>query len=443
MLIRTICLLLCSIFFLSLSAQKATKKWKKELNALITESEVFQKSFTGFYLTEHHSETPLYEHAADKYYTPASNTKLFTFYTALNILGDTLPTFHYQQSDTAIVFWGTGDPSFLNPYLTTDSSALNFFKNSPLPLHYSNHNFRDQRFGSGWAWDDYAYSYQPERCGFPIYGNVVIFDREEGQANFKVLPNFFHDAVRLNPNLDAKYARFVRLENKNIFECNSQALTGKPFVRERPFIYDETVFRNLLGEASGKTIHPFDGYLQVDSIQTFYSNTPADSLYRLLLQDSDNFVAEQLLLTCSNQVFGTQNTEQIIEYATENFLMDLPDKPIWRDGSGLSRYNLFTPRSIVKLLQNIYKKLPQNRVFALFPAGGESGTIEDWYAGEDQPYVYAKTGTLSNKHCLSGYLRTKSGQVLIFSFMHNNYVDGTKPIKEEMEKVLEWIRENW
>lgn len=443
MLTRIVILILFTVYILPLSAQNANKKWRKELHAQIVESPVFQKSFTGFYLSEAESETALYEYDADRYFTPASNTKLFTFYTALNILGDTLPTLHYQQSDTSIVFWGTGDPSFLNTYLPVDSTVLDFFINSKQPLYYSNHNFDDQRFGSGWAWDDYLYNYQPEKCTFPIYGNIVVFEKEENQANFSVTPEFFRNRVRLNPGLDGKYAKFRRLEFQNIFECNHQALASKPYVRERPFNYTSEFFLELLNDATGRTIQPYNGYLNIDSIQTVYSGIHVDSLYRLLLQPSDNFVAEQLLLTCSNELFGTQNTRQVIDYAVENLLNDLPDKPIWRDGSGLSRYNLFTPRSLAKLLQKIYKKIPEDRIFALFPAGGESGTIEKWYGGKEKPYVFAKTGTLSNKHCLSGYIKTKSDQVLVFSFMHQNFIDGTKPIKEEMQKVLEWVYENY
>jgi D-alanyl-D-alanine carboxypeptidase/D-alanyl-D-alanine-endopeptidase (penicillin-binding protein 4) len=84
-------------------------------------------------------------------------------------------------------------------------------------------------------------------------------------------------------------------------------------------------------------------------------------------------------------------------------------------------------------------------MFALFPAGGESGTIKNWYAaldGED-PYVYAKTGTLSNNHCLSGFLITKSGRKLLFSFMNNHYVTSSSIVKAEMEKVLRHIRSRY
>lgn len=426
-----------------LTAQKVNKKWLKNLTTQIEESPIFSQSFTGFYLSEPDAEVPIYEYDSDKYFTPASNTKLYTFYTALNVLGDTLPTLYYQKQREGIVFWGTGDPSFLNPYLSADSTILNFFKNTEQPLFYSNHNFQDERFGSGWAWDDYLYNFQPEKCAFPIYGNIVQFGHEKGRSGFEVSPAFFKNNTRLNPSIKSKRARFRRLEDSNIFECNPQALTGKSYEREVPFKYSPATFIDLLSTASGKDIQPFTGYLSVDSIQVLQSGIHADSLYRLLLQDSDNFIAEQLLLTCSNELFGTQNTDQVIDYAKANFLNDLPDEAIWRDGSGLSRYNLFTPRSMAKLLQKIYQKIPPKRIFALFPAGGVSGTIEDWYGGKENPYVFAKTGTLSNRHCLSGYLLTKSGKTLVFSFMHNNYVDGTRPIKEEMEKVLAWIYDNY
>lgn len=84
------------------------------------------------------------------------------------------------------------------------------------------------------------------------------------------------------------------------------------------------------------------------------------------------------------------------------------------------------------------------KIFAYFPSGGASGTIRSWYKSDDEhPYVYAKTGTLSGVHCLSGYLLTKSGKTLHFSFMHNNYVISSSELKKEMEKVLYLIYDQY
>ncbi len=159
---------------------------------------------------------------------------------------------------------------------------------------------------------------------------------------------------------------------------------------------------------------------------------------------SDNFVAEQLLLLCSSTRQDTLSTEWTIDYVTENYLADLPDRPLWVDGSGLSRYNMQTPRTMIAVLQKVDSLLSDERIRTIFPAGGVSGTVEDWYSNPGQkPYVFAKTGTLSGKHCLSGFLYTQRGRKLIFSFMHNNYVTSSSVFKVEMERILRMIYEEY
>src|SRR5690606_39863376 len=88
-------------------------------------------------------------------------------------------------------------------------------------------------------------------------------------------------------------------------------------------------------------------------------------LYKVMMQDSDNFIAEQLLLSCAGVLSDTLAPEIAIDYMKANFLSDLPDEPIWIDGSGLSRYNLFTPRSIVMLWDKILESVPRQRLFRL------------------------------------------------------------------------------
>ena len=139
----------------------------------------------------------------------------------------------------------------------------------------------------------------------------------------------------------------------------------------------------------------------------------------------------------------TLNSAKTRTFVLENYLKDLRQKPRWVDGSGLSRYNLFTPESMVHVLHKMYQEIPKERLLLFFPAGGQSGTLEEWYPGDANPYIFAKTGSLGNNHNLSGYLLTKSGRTLIFSFMNNHFMDNPSEIKERMQRIFEGIRDTY
>jgi D-alanyl-D-alanine carboxypeptidase/D-alanyl-D-alanine-endopeptidase (penicillin-binding protein 4) len=159
-----------------------------------------------------------------------------------------------------------------------------------------------------------------------------------------------------------------------------------------------------------------------------------------MLLPSDNLFAEQILLMASGLMNDTLSSKTMIKMAKERLFKDWADELVWVDGSGLSRYNMFTPRTMNKLLTLLRKELGEERLFSLLPVGGESGTLEDWYEGNPTPYVYAKTGTLSNNHTLSGYIKTNKGKTLIFTLMVNHYEHSTSKVRKSMGVVLEKIR---
>jgi len=178
-----------------------------------------------------------------------------------------------------------------------------------------------------------------------------------------------------------------------------------------------------------------------DQLHTLFS-IPVDSLYRVMMQESDNFIAEQLLIMCAGILSDTLKPEIAIRYALKSFLSDLPDDPIWVDGSGLSRYNLFTPRTIVSLWEKIYARVPQPRLFNLLAVGGQTGTLKNSYK-TNPAFVFGKTGSLSNNQSLSGYLVTRKGKVLIFSFMNGNFIAPGREIRSMMEHILTTIRDKY
>ncbi len=420
-----------------------------ELQMMFDTSKVFSGNFTGFMLYDPETDSVYYAQYEDKYFTPASNTKLLTFYAGLKMLPDSLPALQYVVNGDSLMFRGTGAPSFLHPDFGT-SEIYDFLKNSDKQLYYTDEHFDDELLGPGWSWSDFNYYYSAEKSPFPIYGNIMRVTVEEiekqqiasGPDGLKVSPAFLRSKID-----SASYQKNRPLIAREFFNNNYKyhpKADTVTYTVDRPFHYSPELITDMLSDTLGKSVT----YMESGFPEEFNTmlSISADTAYKRMLQPSDNFIAEQLLLVASSQLGETLNSRFAIEYMKENHLKEMPDEPQWVDGSGLSRYNMFTPRSMIWLINEIDKEFDSDHeLFDLFPAGGESGTISNWYAAPDgeTPYVFAKTGTLSNNHCLSGFVITKKGRKLIFSFMNNHYVTSSSVVKEEMQKVLEFIRETY
>lgn len=421
------------ICFLLLLACSPAAYLKKK----IASAEKNLQDHMGFILYDPTTQKTLFEHKASQYFTPASNTKIFTFYTGLQLLGDSVPAIKYKVNGDSLFFWGLGDPSFLYKNVFQNTRVTSFLGESNHQLFFSGSNFQTDRFGVGWAWDDYKYDYSSERSSFPVYGNVIsVFENETSKLS--VRPAYFSNLVVTAPT--------KKKETEVIRDVGSNQLTffpGEELLKDTidiPFQVDEDLIVELLADTLDKTVTKINKQLPKDA--SLFRSIPADSLYKAMMQESDNFIAEQILLMSAAILSDTLKPEIAIDYMMKNFLADLPDKPVWVDGSGLSRFNLFTPRSIVKLWEKISTQVPQERLFKLLAVGGKNGTLKDWYKAEE-PYIYGKTGTLSNNHSLSGFIITKRGKTLIFSCMSANYVKPTSEVRKSMEVLLKFIRDRY
>ena len=420
---KIVVLLLLTFLFTGCSSTR--RHLAKKIDARI-ETAFYKNQFTGILLIDAATKDTLYKSNSSKYFIPASNTKIFTLYTALKLLPDRIPTLKYSFTGDTLYIQGTGDPSTLHPYLK-DSTALHFIKKYANIALYTN-NFKDEKLGPGWSWDDYQYYYSPERNGFPLYGNVLTIENGD---TLKVHPEYFKDSI-----IPISYA-LNRDQNKNRFYFD----TSKKDTLEIPFIVDSGLTKELLEKYLQRKIHSTNK-MPVDSLKVLYG-IPSDTIYKRMMEVSDNFLAEQLLLLASSTLSDSLNSAKARRFVLDNHLSDLKQPPRWVDGSGLSRYNLFTPESMVHVLYKLYVEIPKERLFQFFPIGGVSGTLEDWYSGNPEPYLYAKTGSLSNNHCLSGYLLTKSGKILIFSFMNNHFMENPSQIKQHMQTIFEEIRDSY
>ena len=376
--------------------------------------------FKGFVLYNPETKKEIINHNGAKYFTPASNTKLYTFYAAYKTLGDSIKGLEYIERNDTLYIKGTADPTLL--YNFEDSKTIAFFQEHQGTISIIDESIDDDKFGSGWSWGDYQYYYMPEKSLFPIHGNIVSYAMKKDSVisgpshftqNIEVL-----DSIEINRAFDKNH--FYLAKNDSTFNYI-------------PFKTSTTLVAKLLSDTLQK---PINVVTKSNSIpfKTLYS-VAVDSVYKQMLVVSDNFIADQLMLQVGKETSGKYNVHEGIKYILKNHLSDLPQEPRWVDGSGLSRYNLFTPEDTVHLLTKMYEEIPLEKLLSYFPVGGKSGTLRNWY-GNETPYVYAKSGTLSNNYSLSGYLITKKGTLLIFSYMNNHYKLTNSQIRTQIQEHL-------
>ena len=400
---------------------------KKELIDQHFNSDFYSTQFTGFYLYDPITKEELYNYNGNKFFIPASNTKIFTLYTSMKMLNDSIPAFKYQLINDELHVQGTGDPTFLHPKYK-NTRAVDFLKNNGSKLIFHWNNFDEESFLPGWTWDDFRKNYSPERSQFPIHENLVSISKNGN--SIKTFPTYFEELTEIR-----------EMPEPRSFYDNKFYISNKKRSAKVPFIVNETVIEKSLSQILGKPVDMVKSPMAREA-KVFYSQK-SDDVYREMMESSDNFLAEHLLILASSTLPGKLSAAEVIAYAKQNLLKELKQQPEWFDGSGLSRYNLFTPQSFSQVLEKMYNEFPEERLFSIFPIGGKTGTIKNRYRDTMQPYIYAKTGTLSNNVTLSGYLKTKSGRTLIFSLMNNNSVKNLSWIRNENEKLLRIVRDHY
>ncbi|MBT0812373.1 D-alanyl-D-alanine carboxypeptidase [Litoribacter ruber] len=415
----------------SLIAQPSRDK-TAELESYFNKDSFFNNHLTGFMLYDLDTQQPVYEKNSHLYFIPASTTKLVTFFSSLITLGDSTTILRYVNKGNEVTVWGTGDPSWKYHALPQQPRLREFFDKYE-KINFSDANWKDQAFGFGWQWDDYYFSYSAEKSPFPIYGNVAKVINRNNKP--EVSPSLF----RQNLTTSDRDVRNVQREfHSNQFYYNPRTYNGmNTYV---PFLTSQQTFAQLASSELNKMVIPTKEKLPKDHQRLKGIRTEA--LYKEMMLESDNFIAEHLLLMISDELFQELNSERAIDYIKKTYLIDLPDELLWVDGSGLSRHNLMTPRSLVVLMDKIYRVMPDEMLFNLLPKGGVSGTLKNNYHAP-KPYVFGKTGTISNNHSLVGFVRTKSDKLYAFAFMNNNYPYKASKVRAEMEKVMVYIRENF
>jgi serine-type D-Ala-D-Ala carboxypeptidase/endopeptidase (penicillin-binding protein 4) len=478
-------LIFCFLFLILASSCSIEKQISRSAQQVITDPSL-KTAHVGISIYEPETGKRWYDHNGDKYFVPASNTKIPTCYAGMKYLDDSLVglRYGYADDDTAkklIVFQPTGDPTFLHTDYKSQP-AFDFLKKrigtERFRVAYMDTMWQDQQWGSGWSWNDYAEYYMAERSPFPVFGNVIDIALESIEKRirpvdaygvkslhlFKTGDSYFDSLINsqrvqgLSTHTIKDTIQYVSIQreigsNSFMIEKSGTPFTRTtiPFATMQSFTAMDYLSKTLNREIgivlpAGKNRYYFNWNLSDAgplTINTWHlvKSQPTDSMLRPMMHRSDNFFAEQTLLMVSNEKLGIMSDSKIIDTLLKTDLKDLPQKPRWADGSGLSRYNLFTPQDFVFILNKIKTEFGMDRVKDIFPTGGE-GTLRNYYKA-DSTYIYAKTGSLSGVLALSGYLYTKKGKLLIFSTLVNNHQASPTDIRRAIERFLQGIRNKY
>lgn len=416
------------------SSQYLSKKEAKTIDEHLRKH-ALSDHFQGLVVYDPEAEKVVYNHQGDKLFTPASNVKILTLRAALEHLPDSLPLYEQLNDGRSVYLKGTGNPALFHPefYTYYQVASLQLMLRGFDSVFIYNPEVAPERFGAGWAWDDYSHYYQPEKSAFPIYGNSLFVEWDSVRREIKLEPEYLAQFSRIRLG-GGEGMELDRGEFINDFKVNVGAQTRHETKRSIPFTVEPYLISRLWEDKMDRVFkHRYEAPRGRWEPKGFIR---MDTMLRKMMWESDNFLAEQILLMVGREISDTMQTVAAIRALKADSA-----NIRWVDGSGLSRYNLLTPNYIISELEQIFTTQGIVGVRQYFPANGKSGTLKKRYTEKLNPgSIYAKTGTLSNHYNISGYIKSSSGKWYLFSFMHNHFLGSSADLQSDIEEVLYQIQ---
>ncbi len=408
------CFLICCFSFTSCRTTRVQKRIIQDLKSIETQ----HHNHMGLYVYDLDKKTTLIDYRKNSLFIPASNLKIITLYAALENLGDSLLMFKYTKSDSSLCIRGQANPTLLHPAF--DNSKTLAFLKTQNKITFDSSNYFGTHYASGWAWDDYGDGYQVEMSSLPVYGNVAWLDPTK--IKNKILPDYFENKI-----IENSRSLVNRKPNENIFYLNRKTPS------QVPFITSAKTNTAILSKKIGKPIG-LGSCGNKETLRPFYESK-ADTVYRKMMFESDNMLAEHLLLQASLKYTDSLSTTIAIEHIRKNLLAGMAMR--WVDGAGLSRYNLISPAAILDVLEKMQSKHGFEKTISLFPQAGKSGTLKA--ASKNNLPIFAKSGSMGGVFNMSGYIISKKGNKMAFSFMSNNALIPLREVRAEMMTILEKV----
>ena len=374
----------------------------------LTSQVQFRNANWGVLIVNPRTGDTIYSKNAGKLFMPASNMKIITSAAALTLLG---PDYTYKTTfladgpvrdsllDGNLLVIGRGDPTIsdnMRGVATTimdalaDSVRAHGIRQVTGSLARVGNAFPDSIHGYGWEWDDLGEYYA---AGV----DELIFNEGMAPTSLRPPPDTVRDSLYSGPAKDP----------------------GTGYLNA----FNDALVRKHITVEAGVADSIMPTPLKMDTLFVFTS-LPMRNIIPALMKPSQNQIAEILLKTIGLERGGMGTADSARKIVGQQLLLwgVQPDGFAIRDGSGLSRHDLVSPETLVKVLDRIQ----QDTAFAVFynamPIAGVDGTLKDRMKGTPaEGNVHAKTGSIAESRALSGYVTSADGERLIFSILSNNW----------------------
>ena len=327
--------------------------------------------------------------------------------------------------------------------------------------------FRGELYGLGWQWNDLQWYFGAEPSALTVDENSIELtiapaNKVGSAATLTLSRETNHLHLTNNTSTVERDATTTIGINRGLSDFELRVwgdfpVGGRPFTANlsvpNPALWAATLFKRALiargikvdGEARGRDFRvaaseKFDPQKAIEIAQE--NSAELNEIVRHTNKESDNLYAELILRTLGKERGGSapdpdprRNGERGDDEAGTAVVKSWLDRNgiatddlAIRDGSGLSRLDLVTPEATARLLLVIAGTNSASAFHDSLPIAGRDGTLRPRLVRE-AGRVFAKTGTLTYDHSLSGYATSQNGEVLAFSIFCNDATGHSNPVR--------------
>jgi len=341
--------------------------------------------------------------------------------------------------------------------------------------------FLHQPFGFAWTIEDSAWGYGAPVSALVVNENMIAVkmlpgERSNDLALFQTSPmetglrivlnrvrtigNHENATVSLTHEQESGLLLFTGAISQSQSELNYQVAVPDPSRFAGALLKAALMQRGLLvkGDVKSRNLEPAEvlegkeippgktrsgqhDFSEETKVAAIHGVPLFESL-KIMMKESQNLYAECLLRLLGARTAGVGSIETGLA-ALGKFMMKTgtPEASLKiKDASGISRKNLVTPESIVRVLAYMDHHPQSEKFLDTFPVAGRDGTLKIRFQGTTAAgRIRAKTGSMESVSTLSGYAMTRPGAHLAFSLMVNNEVGSQQDVRETLDQLCLWI----